>query len=224
VSLVQAAESFLPALVDVRGQAALGELAAELESHERAGREAGHALVVALSNATEDGDVGVGKVRVEVEVVVIDRHPYLMADHGEPLVELGADHLDLGRGVQRHALHLEEERVAVGVVGKVSSSGTLSRSSLSPIGSSRKIRGSMGAGSPSVGADTADVGQQAPWLAGQVGAHVPGLSLRHQRGARDLLQLQSPCQSCRALLDTVDEEVRRISDECYVHGGPPHPA
>src|SRR5712672_3686935 len=43
-----------------------------------------------------------------------------------------------------------------------------------------------------IGPDAADIGHENPWLAGNVGAHVPGIGLRIERGVRDLVDVRDP--------------------------------
>ena len=63
--------------------------------HEGAGGVPGHAGVVVLGQPAHQGDVGVGEIRCQVEVVVVDDHLHLLADGGQSLLDLGADRLDV---------------------------------------------------------------------------------------------------------------------------------
>src|SRR6476619_1150800 len=68
----QPVKCFLMAFVDVRGQSARGEMARQLEPHERTGGVAGDTFVVTFRKAADGRRVCVGEVRREVKVVVVD--------------------------------------------------------------------------------------------------------------------------------------------------------
>ena len=73
---------------------------------------------MAFGEAADGAHVRVGEVGGKAEVVVVDHDAHLLTDRGQPFLHLGGDGLQPGGCVHRQAFHVEEEDVALRVVGE----------------------------------------------------------------------------------------------------------